>query len=136
MQLLVGLTSQAKLCPQASMHMDTSHQAVSDFQTVPCCAVLCSVRYDVPLVADIHFQPAVAMMVAEAFEKVRADTTVSGLWHRSAIWAPGYCMCGCSAPAVMLLAVGSLGAVLELDNSSQPAEDRSESDYLCSAPAH
>lgn len=29
------------------------------------------VRYDVPLVADIHFQPAVAMMVAEAFEKVR-----------------------------------------------------------------
>jgi len=28
--------------------------------------------YDVPLVADIHFQPAVAMMVAEAFEKVRA----------------------------------------------------------------
>lgn len=23
-----------------------------------------------PLVADIHFQPAVAMMVAEAFEKV------------------------------------------------------------------
>ena len=28
--------------------------------------------YDTPLVADIHFQPAVAMMVAEAFEKVRA----------------------------------------------------------------
>jgi hypothetical protein len=32
--------------------------------------VLCP-RYDTPLVADIHFQPAVAMMVAEAFEKVR-----------------------------------------------------------------
>ncbi|KAL6759003.1 GcpE protein-domain-containing protein [Haematococcus lacustris] len=30
-------------------------------------------RYDVPLVADIHFQPAVAMMVAEAFEKVRIN---------------------------------------------------------------
>lgn len=30
-------------------------------------------RYDVPLVADIHFQPAVAMMVAEAFEKVRVN---------------------------------------------------------------
>ncbi|KIY95488.1 hypothetical protein MNEG_12472 [Monoraphidium neglectum] len=27
--------------------------------------------YDTPLVADIHFQPAVAMMVAEAFEKVK-----------------------------------------------------------------
>jgi 4-hydroxy-3-methylbut-2-en-1-yl diphosphate synthase IspG/GcpE len=34
-------------------------------------------RYDVPLVADIHFQPAVAMMVAEAFEKVGADTAVT-----------------------------------------------------------
>lgn len=30
-------------------------------------------RYDVPLVADIHFQPAVAMMVAEAFEKIRIN---------------------------------------------------------------
>eukprot|EP00879_Flechtneria_rotunda_P000533 GHRR01000637.1.p1 GENE.GHRR01000637.1~~GHRR01000637.1.p1 ORF type:complete len:730 (+),score=224.04 GHRR01000637.1:217-2406(+) len=29
--------------------------------------------YDVPLVADIHFQPAVAMIVAEAFEKVRIN---------------------------------------------------------------
>lgn len=29
--------------------------------------------YDVPLVADIHFQPAVAMMVAECFEKVRIN---------------------------------------------------------------
>lgn len=28
---------------------------------------------DVPLVADIHFQPAVAMMVADAFEKVRIN---------------------------------------------------------------
>lgn len=30
-------------------------------------------RYDTPLVADIHFQPAVAMMVAEAFEKIRIN---------------------------------------------------------------
>ncbi|GAX73157.1 hypothetical protein CEUSTIGMA_g610.t1 [Chlamydomonas eustigma] len=29
--------------------------------------------YDVPLVADIHFQPAVAMMVAESFEKIRVN---------------------------------------------------------------
>lgn len=30
-------------------------------------------RYDTPLVADIHFQPTVAMMVAEAFEKIRVN---------------------------------------------------------------
>ena len=30
-------------------------------------------RYSTPLVADIHFQPAVAMMVAEAFEKIRIN---------------------------------------------------------------
>ncbi len=30
-------------------------------------------RYDVPLVADIHFQPGVAMMVADAFEKIRIN---------------------------------------------------------------
>jgi hypothetical protein len=35
-------------------------------------------RYDVPLVADIHFQPAVAMMVAEAFEKVRLGGSGGG----------------------------------------------------------
>ncbi|CAG9462715.1 unnamed protein product [Pedinophyceae sp. YPF-701] len=29
--------------------------------------------YDTPLVADIHFQPTVAMMVAEAFEKIRVN---------------------------------------------------------------
>ena len=29
------------------------------------------IRYDIPLVADIHFAPAVAMRVAEAFEKIR-----------------------------------------------------------------
>ena len=34
-------------------------------------AMLCS--YDVPLVADIHFQPTVAMMVADAFEKIRIN---------------------------------------------------------------
>ena len=30
-------------------------------------------RYDVPLVADIHFQPVVANMVAECFEKIRIN---------------------------------------------------------------
>lgn len=30
-------------------------------------------RYDVPLVADIHFTPQVAMMVSEAFEKIRIN---------------------------------------------------------------
>jgi 4-hydroxy-3-methylbut-2-en-1-yl diphosphate synthase IspG/GcpE len=30
-------------------------------------------RYNVPLVADIHFQPQVAMMVADAFEKIRVN---------------------------------------------------------------
>lgn len=30
-------------------------------------------RYDVPLVADIHFQPKVAMLVADAFEKIRIN---------------------------------------------------------------
>ncbi|CAM9161247.1 unnamed protein product [Choristocarpus tenellus] len=29
--------------------------------------------YDTPLVADIHFQPKIAMMVAEAFEKIRIN---------------------------------------------------------------
>jgi 4-hydroxy-3-methylbut-2-en-1-yl diphosphate synthase IspG/GcpE len=33
----------------------------------------------VPLVADIHFQPAVAMMVAEAFEKVRSRVAYCSL---------------------------------------------------------
>jgi 4-hydroxy-3-methylbut-2-en-1-yl diphosphate synthase IspG/GcpE len=31
------------------------------------------VRYDIPLVADIHFQPKVAMLVADAFEKIRIN---------------------------------------------------------------
>ena len=35
------------------------------------CKTCC--RYDVPLVADIHFQPQVAMIVAEAFEKIRIN---------------------------------------------------------------
>lgn len=29
--------------------------------------------YDIPLVADIHFAPAVALRVADAFEKVRVN---------------------------------------------------------------
>ena len=34
---------------------------------------MCWCSYDVPLVADIHFQPTVALMVAEAFEKIRIN---------------------------------------------------------------
>jgi 4-hydroxy-3-methylbut-2-en-1-yl diphosphate synthase IspG/GcpE len=30
-------------------------------------------NYDTPLVADIHFQPGVALMVADAFEKIRIN---------------------------------------------------------------
>lgn len=30
-------------------------------------------RYDVPLVADIHFSPKVAMLVADCFEKIRVN---------------------------------------------------------------
>lgn len=30
-------------------------------------------KYDTPLVADIHFQPKVAVMVAEAFQKIRVN---------------------------------------------------------------
>lgn len=37
------------------------------------CVLKMSRRYDTPLVADIHFQPTVAMMVAEAFEKIRVN---------------------------------------------------------------
>ncbi len=34
-----------------------------------------------PLVADIHFQPTVAMMVAEAFEKVRRGGRRGVAWR-------------------------------------------------------
>ena len=37
----------------------------------PPCRAWC--RYDTPLVADIHFQPAVALAVADAFEKIRIN---------------------------------------------------------------
>lgn len=30
-------------------------------------------RYTTPLVADIHFQPKVALLVADAFEKIRIN---------------------------------------------------------------
>lgn len=33
----------------------------------------CARSYDVPLVADIHFQPAIAMAVAECLEKIRIN---------------------------------------------------------------
>ena len=35
------------------------------------CCFLC--RYDTPLVADIHFSPLVASMVADCFEKIRVN---------------------------------------------------------------
>ena len=35
--------------------------------------LLMACRYYVPLVADIHFQPVVANMVAECFEKIRVN---------------------------------------------------------------
>lgn len=55
--------------------------ACSILSRVECCNELVHVgyrytfwhRYDVPLVADIHFQPQVAMMVADAFEKIRIN---------------------------------------------------------------
>ena len=34
---------------------------------------VCPCRYTTPLVADIHFQPQVAMLVAQAFEKIRIN---------------------------------------------------------------
>ena len=40
---------------------------------LPSDALLVICRYDVPLVADIHFQPVVANMVAECFEKIRVN---------------------------------------------------------------
>lgn len=39
----------------------------------PCHIQVGGCRYDVPLVADIHFQPVVANMVAECFEKIRVN---------------------------------------------------------------
>lgn len=38
-------------------------------------AIIClhAQGYDVPLVADIHFQPQIAMDVAEVFEKIRIN---------------------------------------------------------------
>ena len=41
--------------------------------------IACKIRYDIPLVADIHFAPAVAMRVAEAFEKIRSAHISSSL---------------------------------------------------------
>ncbi len=38
-----------------------------------CTASVLLRRYNTPLVADIHFQPRVAMLVADAFEKIRVN---------------------------------------------------------------
>ena len=43
-------------------------------------------RYDTPLVADIHFQPTVAMMVADAFEKIRINP---GGWGEGGVGVGG-----------------------------------------------
>eukprot|EP00636_Phaeomonas_parva_P008172 CAMPEP_0118853360 /NCGR_PEP_ID=MMETSP1163-20130328/1976_1 /TAXON_ID=124430 /ORGANISM="Phaeomonas parva, Strain CCMP2877" /LENGTH=735 /DNA_ID=CAMNT_0006785903 /DNA_START=126 /DNA_END=2333 /DNA_ORIENTATION=+ len=55
---LVRLTVQGKKEAEACMHIRET---------------LFKKGYDVPLVADIHFQPKVAMMVAECFEKIRVN---------------------------------------------------------------
>ncbi|GIL68785.1 hypothetical protein Vafri_22024 [Volvox africanus] len=55
---IVRITVQGKKEAEACMHI--REQLFKD-------------RYDVPLVADIHFQPTVAMMVADAFEKIRIN---------------------------------------------------------------
>lgn len=39
-------------------------------------------RYDIPLVADIHFAPAVALRVAEAFEKIRCVPQLDTCVHK------------------------------------------------------
>ncbi len=58
---------------------------VSNFLTFFC---LVPRSYDTPLVADIHFQPKVAMMVAEAFEKIRINPGGWGAAQHS--WVPPY----------------------------------------------
>lgn len=50
------------------------HSPHSDSNSI----VALSCSYDTPLVADIHFQPKVAMMVAEAFEKIRINPGACG----------------------------------------------------------
>ena len=52
-------------------------------------------RYDTPLVADIHFQPAVAMMVADAFEKIRINPG-AGAGRGAAGLPPDSCDLRCS----------------------------------------
>ena len=59
--------------------MDHSYLSGLKVLLLSCCCMVTvppahgGCRYDVPLVADIHFQPAVAMMVAECFEKIRIN---------------------------------------------------------------
>ncbi|KXZ49849.1 hypothetical protein GPECTOR_19g300 [Gonium pectorale] len=59
---IVRITVQGKKEAEACMRI--REQLFKDRQAV---------SYDVPLVADIHFQPNVAMMVADAFEKIRIN---------------------------------------------------------------
>lgn len=68
----------------ANSHSQHQHHACVSLRASACFALRVAgavVRYDVPLVADIHFQPAVAMMVAEAFEKVGgSENRLLGWW--------------------------------------------------------
>lgn len=36
-------------------------------------SVCCLYSYNIPLVADIHFAPSVALRVAECFDKIRVN---------------------------------------------------------------
>lgn len=36
-------------------------------------SVYCLYSYNIPLVADIHFAPSVALRVAECFDKIRVN---------------------------------------------------------------
>ena len=57
--------------PAACLHRLTPPDPACPCLPLPVPSLAC--RYDTPLVADIHFQPAVAMMVADAFEKIRIN---------------------------------------------------------------
>jgi (E)-4-hydroxy-3-methylbut-2-enyl-diphosphate synthase len=70
-----GTVDQVKLCADAGADMvRITVQGRKEAQA--CMKIreqLFKDNYYTPLVADIHFQPAVALMVAEAFEKIRIN---------------------------------------------------------------
>ncbi len=72
---IAGTVEQVKRCADAGADM-VRITVQGRKEAEACMAIreqLFKDRYDTPLVADIHFQPAVAMMVAEAFEKIRIN---------------------------------------------------------------